>query len=158
MKQDELHCGIKGTRPTIQRVGSTQRIASNETGIPLAQWLALFIGAAIVVGLAALFGLRHWWPRYVVTSAISVLIASLLVVTFELQFPFRQQDTACKTFSRLENHIEQMEKMAKREQHTPMNRASQKDASATCREFLSSSLGKDHKDELNALLKRVAAT
>jgi hypothetical protein len=66
-----------------------QRIAGNGCGISWFEWLVLFIGATCVVCFCWLFGLRNARTHLLMTSAVAIIIVSMLVLLFELQYPFR---------------------------------------------------------------------
>ena len=66
-----------------------QRIASNESGVSWFEWVVLFIGAGCVVCFCWLFGLRNRHTHLLMTSTVVIIIVSMLVLLFELQYPFR---------------------------------------------------------------------
>src|SRR5262249_908062 len=79
---------------TLQQLGvlqdeRQQRIAGNASGVSWFEWLVLFIGAACVVSFCWLFGLRNAYTHLLMTSAVAIIIVSMLVLLFELQYPFR---------------------------------------------------------------------
>lgn len=66
-----------------------QRIASNESGVSWFEWIVLFIGAISVICFCWLFGLRNRHTHLLMTSTVVIIIVSMLVLLFELQYPFR---------------------------------------------------------------------
>ena len=65
------------------------RIAGNAAGISWFEWLVLWCGALSIVGFCWLFGGVRPHIRMLMTSTVVVMIASILVLLFELQYPFR---------------------------------------------------------------------
>jgi hypothetical protein len=66
-----------------------RRIEGNGRAVSRLEWLVLFIGAVCVIGFCWLFGLKNEYTHLLMTSAVAVLIVSMLVLLFELQYPFR---------------------------------------------------------------------
>ena len=66
-----------------------QRIAINGSGVSWLEWLVLAIGAVCIVCFCWLFGLRNARTHLLMTSTVVTVIASILVLLFELQYPFR---------------------------------------------------------------------
>lgn len=66
-----------------------RRLTNNGTAVSWFEWLVLYIGGMCVIGFCWLFGLRSARVHLLMTSIVAVLIASMLVVLFELQYPFR---------------------------------------------------------------------
>jgi len=66
-----------------------RRIASNGSGVSWFEWLILFVGAMCVVCFCWLFGLRNESTHLLMTAVVAVIIVSMLVLLFELQYPFR---------------------------------------------------------------------
>lgn len=66
-----------------------QRIAVNESGVSWFEWLVLLIGAFCIIGFCWLFGVRSALMQLVMTSTVVTITVSLLVLLFELQYPFR---------------------------------------------------------------------
>jgi len=69
--------------------GRLQRLSENSTGIAGFEWLVLLGGAVCIIGFCWLFGLTNRYVHLIMTSTIAVIIASLLVLLFELQYPYR---------------------------------------------------------------------
>jgi hypothetical protein len=65
------------------------RLESNRSGISWFQWTVLWIGAVIVVGFCYLFGVENARAHLMMTGAVAVIVVSMFVLIFELQFPFR---------------------------------------------------------------------
>jgi len=66
-----------------------QRIAGNGSAVSWFEWVVLFIGATCVIGFCWLFGSKNESTHLLMTSAVAVIIVSMLVLLFELQYPFR---------------------------------------------------------------------
>jgi hypothetical protein len=96
---------ISGLRPTGANVVNAQqvalglmnelhdmrqrRLASNEEALSWFHWLVLTLGAVVVIGLALLFGVENHQAHFAMTGAAALMIASMFVLIFELQYPFR---------------------------------------------------------------------
>jgi len=79
---------------TLQQLGvlhdaRQQRIGVNASGISWFEWLVLLIGATCVICFCWLFGLRNPRTQLLMTSTVVTVIVSILVLLFELQYPFR---------------------------------------------------------------------
>lgn len=74
---------------TIMHDARQRRIASNDSGVIWFEWVVLLVGAAGITGFCWLFGMRNRRTHLLMTSIVVGLIASLLVLLFELQYPFR---------------------------------------------------------------------
>ncbi len=66
-----------------------RRIEGNGRAVSRLEWMVLFIGAGCVIGFCWLFGLKNESTHLLMTSAVAVIIVSMLVLLFELQYPFR---------------------------------------------------------------------
>lgn len=66
-----------------------RRLTNNGTAVSWFEWLVLYIGGICVIGFCWLFGLRNTRVHLLMTSTVAILIASMLVLLFELQYPFR---------------------------------------------------------------------
>ncbi|HSS06687.1 MAG TPA: hypothetical protein VLK83_06055 [Rhodanobacteraceae bacterium] len=66
-----------------------QRIAINAEGVPWFEWLVLLIGATCIICFCWLFELRNARIQLLMTSTVVTIIVSILVLLFELQYPFR---------------------------------------------------------------------
>ncbi len=66
-----------------------RRIGINDSGVSGFEWLVLVLGAVSVTGLCWLFGLRTQRAQLLMTSAVVTMIVSILMLLFELQYPFR---------------------------------------------------------------------
>ncbi len=65
------------------------RLAENAAGLSWFEWLILAIGATCVISFCWLFGLPNKRVHMLMTAAVTVLITCMLVLLFELQYPFR---------------------------------------------------------------------
>jgi hypothetical protein len=79
---------------TLQQLGvmhdaRQRRIDGNVSGISWFEWLVLLIGATCVICFCWLFGLRNSRTHLLMTSTVVTVIVSMLVLLFELQYPFR---------------------------------------------------------------------
>jgi len=79
---------------TSQQLGAIhdarqQRIAINSGGVPWFEWLVLLIGATCIICFCWLFELRSSRMQLLMTSTVVIIIGSILVLLFELQYPFR---------------------------------------------------------------------
>jgi hypothetical protein len=66
-----------------------QRITINGSGVSWLEWTVLIIGAVCVVCFCWLFGLRNRGTHLLMTSTVVTMIVSIMVLLFELQYPFR---------------------------------------------------------------------
>lgn len=66
-----------------------RRLASNDSGMSWLAWSVLGIGATVVIGFCLLFGMRNIRTHLLMTSAVTVIIVAMIVMIFELQYPFR---------------------------------------------------------------------
>jgi len=79
---------------TLQQLGvlhdyRQRRIFSAASGVSWFEWLVLFIGAICVIAFCWLFGSKNVRAHLLMTSAVAIIIASMLALLFELQYPFR---------------------------------------------------------------------
>ena len=66
-----------------------QRIAINGSGVSWFEWVVLLIGAVCVICFCWLFGVSSSRIQFLMTSTVVTIIVSILVLLFELQYPFR---------------------------------------------------------------------
>jgi hypothetical protein len=66
-----------------------QRITTNGGGVSWLEWFVLVIGALCIVCFCWLFGLRNPRTHLLMTSSVVTMIVSIMVLLFELQYPFR---------------------------------------------------------------------
>ena len=74
---------------TIMHDARQRRIAINDSGVSWFEWLVLIIGAVCIVCFCWLFGVKNRRMHLLMTSTIVTMIVSILVLLFELQYPFR---------------------------------------------------------------------
>lgn len=87
-----------------------RRIAVNGSGVSWFEWLVLLIGATCVICFCWLFGLRNARTQLLMTSTVVTIIVSVLVLLFELQFPFRSDvGIGPDAWRAAVTHIHQME-------------------------------------------------
>ncbi|MGA9797101.1 MAG: hypothetical protein WBQ17_16375, partial [Rhizomicrobium sp.] len=66
-----------------------QRITINSSGVSWLEWTVLIIGAICIVCFCWLFGLRNPRTHLLMTSTVVTMIVSIMVLLFELQYPYR---------------------------------------------------------------------
>jgi hypothetical protein len=66
-----------------------QRIAINTAGVSWFEWLILLVGAISLICFCWVFGLRNGRLQMLMTSGVAIIIVCMLVLLFELQYPFR---------------------------------------------------------------------
>lgn len=66
-----------------------RRVAANRSGLTWLEWAVLVLGAVIVIGLCCIFGVRNVRAHRLMIASVAVIIASMFVLIFELQFPYR---------------------------------------------------------------------
>jgi len=87
-----------------------QRIAINASGVPAFEWLVLLIGATCIICFCWLFELRNARVQILMTSTVVTIIVSILVLLFELQYPFRSDvGIGPDTWQGAVEHIHQMQ-------------------------------------------------
>ncbi|MGC1380859.1 MAG: hypothetical protein WA814_07520 [Candidatus Baltobacteraceae bacterium] len=79
---------------TLQQLGilhdeRQRRLAVSASEIGPFEWLILLIGALLVTCFCWLFGTPSRRVHLLMTSCVAVMVASMLVLLFELQYPFR---------------------------------------------------------------------
>jgi uncharacterized membrane protein len=65
-----------------------QRIDRAAEGIPALLWTALVVGGVITIGFPLFFGMKSTMAHALVMFSLTLLIGSLLLVVFELNYPF----------------------------------------------------------------------
>src|SRR5438309_539783 len=70
-------------------VARQQRIGVNRGGVAWFEWLVLSIGGACIVCFCWLFGLRNERIHLLMTSTVVTIMVCMMVLLFELQYPFR---------------------------------------------------------------------
>jgi hypothetical protein len=100
---------------TMQQLGvihdaRQQRIAINGEGVPWFEWLVLLIGATCIICFCWLFELKNARMQLLMTSTVVTIIVSILVLLFELQYPFRSDvGIGPETWNGAVEHIHQMQ-------------------------------------------------
>ncbi|MBV8726959.1 MAG: DUF4239 domain-containing protein [Candidatus Eremiobacteraeota bacterium] len=74
---------------TILHDDRLRRIFSSQSGVSWFEWVVLILGAVCVIGFCWLFGTANPRAHLVMTAIVAVVITSVLVLLFELQYPFR---------------------------------------------------------------------
>jgi hypothetical protein len=79
------------TQEQLSRVHDERqrRLTNNDSAVSWFEWLVLLIGAVCVVGFCWLFGVRNARVHLLMTAAVAIVVVSVLVLLFELQYPFR---------------------------------------------------------------------
>lgn len=88
------------------------RLAANARAISGFQWSVLVIGAIVVLAFCYAFSVSNLGSHLLMTGLVTILIAAMFVLLFELQYPFRSQlgiDT--EAWQALITHIEAMDRM-----------------------------------------------
>jgi hypothetical protein len=85
------------------------RLSGNISISPF-QWVILLMGSFVVVGFCCLFGIPHRRLQLAMLGAVTTMIASVLVLLFELQAPFRSDLGIPSTpWAQLIAHIQDMD-------------------------------------------------
>ncbi len=66
-----------------------RRLAENASGVQAFEWLVLLVGASCLICFCWLFGLANRTVHMLMTSCVAIIVTSVLVLLFELQYPFR---------------------------------------------------------------------
>lgn len=87
-----------------------ERLAGSDSALTGLQWAVLFIGAIVVVGFCYLFQVESPRAHLFMTGAVAVVIATMMVLIFELQSPFRSPiGISSGAWSAVISHIEYMD-------------------------------------------------
>ena len=78
-----------GEQLRVMHDARQRRIAINDSGISWFEWLVLIGGATCITGFCWLFGVAKARVHLIMTSTVVAMVVSLLVLLFELQYPFR---------------------------------------------------------------------
>lgn len=65
-----------------------ERIEQSKEGIPTLLWAALVLGGFVTVGFAFFFGMKSTTAHAIVMFSLTLIVASLLLVVRELDYPF----------------------------------------------------------------------
>ena len=65
-----------------------ERLEQSAEGIPPLLWAALILGGAMIIGFAFFFGMKGTGTHAIVMFSLTMLIGGLLLVIYELNFPF----------------------------------------------------------------------
>jgi hypothetical protein len=79
---------------TLQQLGIVhdarqRRVNMNSGGVSWFEWLVLLIGAISIICFCWLFGTKNIRTHLLMTSTVVTMIGSVLVLLFELQYPYR---------------------------------------------------------------------
>ncbi|HWE46840.1 MAG TPA: hypothetical protein VG407_12515 [Caulobacteraceae bacterium] len=100
---------------TIQQLNTLhdarqRRIASNAAGLSWFEWLVLVCGALCIVGFCWLFGGSKPKVQMIMTATVAVMIASTMVLLFEIQYPFRSSiGVGSEAWKAAISHIHEMQ-------------------------------------------------
>lgn len=95
---------------TIAHDARQQRIGVNRAGVAWFEWLVLFIGGACIVCFCWLFGLRNERIHLLMTSTVVTITVCMMVLLFELQYPFRSDiGVSADAWRDAVKHIHQMQ-------------------------------------------------
>jgi hypothetical protein len=88
-----------------------QRLEANQSpAVSGFMWAIMLFGACAVVGFCYMFGASHRTTHLVMTGLVSGVVASMLILTFELQYPFRGDlGVSPAVWTSLHDHIEDMD-------------------------------------------------
>ncbi|MBV8751152.1 MAG: DUF4239 domain-containing protein [Candidatus Eremiobacteraeota bacterium] len=67
----------------------THRLDDNASGVSAFEWMVLFIGAGVIIGICYVLGLPNLRTQLLLTGAVAGMIAMMFVLVFELDYPFR---------------------------------------------------------------------
>lgn len=101
---------------TLQQLGALhdyrqRRLSGNRSGIASFEWVVLVVGATCIVGFCWLFGLENKNIHLMMTSAVTIIMATTLVLLFELQCPFQSDlRIAPDDWNGVISHIEFMQR------------------------------------------------
>ncbi len=88
------------------------RLATNAEAISGFQWTVLFIGAIVVLAFCYVFSVSNLGSHLLMTASVTILIATMFVLLFELQYPFRSQlGITTEAWNVLITHIDSMDRM-----------------------------------------------
>ncbi len=74
---------------TIHDAGQRRRTINSEGGLSWFEWTVLLVGALCIICFCWLFGVRNRRTHLVMTASVVTMIGSILVLLFELQYPYR---------------------------------------------------------------------
>jgi hypothetical protein len=65
-----------------------ERVDESSDGIPTPLWVTLILGGAVTVAFALGFGMKSIWAHAAVVFCLTLVVASLLILINQLNFPF----------------------------------------------------------------------
>jgi hypothetical protein len=65
-----------------------ERVNQSAEGVPALLWVALILGGVVTIGFAYCFGMKRTIAHAVVMFGLTLLVISLLMVVYELNYPF----------------------------------------------------------------------
>jgi hypothetical protein len=87
------------------------RLSDNKPAVLGFEWIVLILGAICVVSFCWLFGLSNPRVHLLMTAAVAIVITSVLVLLFELQYPFRSSiGIPPDSWTAFTEHIQLMQK------------------------------------------------
>ncbi|HET9029736.1 MAG TPA: DUF4239 domain-containing protein, partial [Candidatus Aquilonibacter sp.] len=100
------------TRTNDLHDARAERLAANERGISGFQWSVLAIGAFVVLAFCYAFSVSNLGSHLLMTGLVTILIAAMFVLLFELQYPFRSRlGIEPQAWQALITHIKAMDRM-----------------------------------------------
>lgn len=95
---------------TILHDARQRRVTGNESGVSGFEWLVLAIGAICIICFCWLFGLTNQRTQLLMTATVTTMIVTVLVLLFELQYPFRSDvGVGPDSWTGAVDHIHQMQ-------------------------------------------------
>lgn len=120
----QLHKLIQAQQPTTpaavaryqvavnaaDQLGAARRERLNQAadGIPGLLWTALIMGGVITIGFAYLFGMKSTVTHALVMFSLTLLIGGLLLVIYEINFPFSGLKVGPEAFQLALDRMEQL--------------------------------------------------
>jgi len=87
------------------------RLSDNKPAVSSFEWVVLILGAVCVISFCWLFGLSNPRVHLLMTATVAIVITSVLVLLFELQYPFRSSiGIPPDCWSAFTDHIQLMQK------------------------------------------------
>ncbi len=99
------------TRTNELHDARASRLAANTGAINALGWAVLWVGAIIVIVVCFVCNIRFARAAMLVTACVSMLTATMFVLLFELQAPFRSKvGISPDAWTALVMHIDDMDK------------------------------------------------
>ena len=85
-----------------------ERLEQSGEGVPPLLWLALLMGGVVTVGFAYLFGMKSTAAHALVMFFLTLLIGGLLLVVYEVNYPFSGIKVGPEAFQLALDRMEQL--------------------------------------------------